>query len=110
MQLSGGQGITLLTAFVLNRDVGFADAIAAANHSLDAAGADPNGWLSRARTASNTAWRDYFARSSVRLPQSPLTERFFYAALYLLRLSAGGDAPPVPVTIINGAIIDQPTS
>ena len=29
-----------------------------------------------------------------RLPQSPLTERFFYAALYLLRLSAGGSAPP----------------
>ena len=57
-------------------------------------GADPNGWLSHARTASNTAWRDFFARSSVRLPQSPLTERFFYAALYLLRLSAGGSAPP----------------
>ena len=57
-------------------------------------GADPNGWLSRARTASNTAWQDFFARSSVRLPQSPLTERFFYAALYLLRLSAGGSAPP----------------
>ena len=47
------------------------------------------------QAASNAAWRAYWARGGcVSLPASPLTERFFFSSLYLLRLSAGGRTPP----------------
>ena len=96
VRIATGQTLTLLVAVVNNRDIGWADPVAAAMDRLGkvtAIGLDRS--VREAKEANRHAWQSqYWAKSSVSLPHSPQTERYFWASLYLLKLAAGGTTPP----------------
>ena len=95
VQLSTGETLMLLTAVVNNRDINWADPVAAAMDALTAAQADGlSATVTEAKAANSAAWREYWAKSSVSLPHSLVTERYYWASLYLLKLAAGGSSPP----------------
>ena len=74
--------LTLLVAVVSNRDIGWGDPVAAALAALTAA--DARGLpatVHEAKAANSAAWADYYSKSEVSLPHSPLTETFFWATL-----------------------------
>ena len=95
VQLSTGETLMLLTAVVNNRDIKWADPVAAAMDALAAIQANGlSATVSEAEAANSAAWREYWAKSSVSLPHSLVTERYYWASLYLLKLAAGGNSPP----------------
>ena len=95
LQVTSGHRLTLLVSVVNNRDIAFGDSVAAAVAALETAGSGSlEATVQEARDATLLAWRNYWGRSSISLPHSPLTERFFYSSLYLLKLAAGGGTAP----------------
>lgn len=95
VQVTSTQTLTLLVAIANNRDIDWADPVAAAIDTVSAAtGQRLAQTVREAKVANREAWQSYWEKSSVSLPHSPETERFFWASLYLLKLAAGGSTPP----------------
>jgi hypothetical protein len=73
----------------------YGDPVAAAVQALSAAHKRGLATTVHEATAANrNAWQRYWEKSTISLPSSPLTERFWWSSLYLLRLAAGGSQPP----------------